>query len=224
LPANRRAVVFDFDGTLFDSLPLVLRALKHALAPYVDEPPTMAIFARLGGPPASFMPQLVGHPRQVPAALRRLDAYHREHSHLLRPFDGARGMLEVLHARGVPLAIWTGRDRESADWLLHENRLADLFNVVVCGDDLPTHKPDPQGLREILTRLGVAPAEALFIGDADVDVLAGHACSVSTVLIRQAREVPPEVRAKAWREVVSPAESYELALAWAEDAEPKRQL
>jgi HAD superfamily hydrolase (TIGR01509 family) len=181
----------------------------------------MAIFGRLGGPPESFMPQLVRDPRHVPAALRRLDDYHREHSHLVRLFAGARGMLEALHTRAVPLAIWTGRDRESADWLLRERGLTGMFDVVVCGDDLPTHKPDPQGLREILARLGVTPAETLFIGDADVDVLAGHACGVPTVLIGHAREVSPEVRAKAWREVVSPTESYELALAWADGSEPK---
>ena len=215
-PTRRRAVVFDFDGTLVDSLPLVLRALSHALAPYVDEPPTMAIFTQLGGPPESFLPSLVGDPRHVPAALRRLDAYHRENSHLIGLFAGARGMLEALHARAVPMAIWTGRDRESADWLLRERQLAGLFDVVVCGDDLPTHKPDPQGLREILARLEVTPAETLFIGDADVDVLAGHACGVPTVLIRHSHEVPPEIRAKTWRVVVTPAEAYELAFEWAE--------
>jgi phosphoglycolate phosphatase-like HAD superfamily hydrolase len=93
------------------------------------------------------------------------------------------------------------------------HRLEDYFHTVLCGDDLPTHKPDPQGLREIIQRLGVTAEETLMIGDADVDVLGGVACAVDTVLIRHARDVDATVSAKAWRTVGSPAEAYELVLA-----------
>lgn len=218
-PSTRpRAVVFDFDGTLFDSLPLVLRALQHALAPYADEAPTMAVFSHLGGPPGSFLPGMVRDPQNVPDAMRRLDEFHREHSQLMRPFDGVLGMLEALHALHVPAAIWTGRDRESAERLLEINRLTEYFAAVVCGDDLPTHKPDPQGLREIFARLGVAAANAIYVGDADVDVLAGHACGVPTIFIRHARTVPETLRPMIWREVHTPAEAYQSVLAWANAA------
>ena len=52
--------------------------------------------------------------------------------------------------------------------------------------------------------------QALFVGDADVDVLAGAACGVRTLLICHDREIDPAVRAKAWRAVVTPAEAYAL--------------
>ena len=206
------AVVFDLDGTLVDSLPLVLRAISHAIEPFGPARPTMEIFARLGGPPDRFMPGLLNDPRDTPAALARMEKFHQENHHMIRPFDGVGVVLEKLRTRDIALAIWTGRDRETTDWLLAHHGLAQYFATVVCGDDLPTHKPDPAGLREILVRLQVPPAETIFVGDADVDVLGGVACKVDTVLIRHGREIEADIQAKSWRTVVSPVEAYEIVL------------
>lgn len=206
------AVVFDLDGTLVDSLPLVLRAITHAIEPFGPARPTMEIFARLGGPPERFMPGLLDDPRNTPVALQRMEDFHRENHHMIRPFDGATVVLEKLRARDVQIGIWTGRDRETTDWLLKHHGLTRFFDTVVCGDDLPSHKPDPSGLREILLRLETPGRETLYVGDADVDVLGGAACHVDTLLIRHSREIPAEVRAKAWRTVISPVEAYEVVL------------
>ncbi len=210
-----RAVIFDLDGTLIDSLPLVLRAFAHALEPF-GRGASMDLFARLGGPPCRIFPSLLGDERHVPAALKRLQAFNRENNHLIRPFYGVTVVLEQLQARGMALAVWTGRDRESTDWLLQKHGFSGFFSVVICGDDLPTHKPDPQGLREIILRLNVDPQEALLVGDADVDVLGGAACGIETLLIGHARTVEEAVLAKAWQTVASPVEAFELVLNRAE--------
>lgn len=206
------AVVFDLDGTLVDSLPLVLAAITHAIEPYGPARPTMEIFARLGGPPERFMPGLITDPRDTAAAVKRMEQFHHENHHLIRPFDGVAAMLEKLRARDVGIGIWTGRDRGSTDWLLAHHGLTAFFDAVVCGDDLPTHKPDPQGLRELMLRLEVPAREMLFVGDADVDVLGGAACDVDTVLIRHGRTVDEAVMARSWRAVPSPADAYDLVL------------
>lgn len=205
------AVVFDLDGTLVDSLPLVLRAFTHALEPFAPRP-TMEIFARLGGPPERIFPQLLGGDRHLPAAMERLSAFNRDNHHLIQPFTGVPVVLEQLRVRGITLAIWTGRDRASTEWLLSRHGLAHFFATTVCGDDLPTHKPEPEGLNEILRRLDVTPHKTLLVGDADVDVLGGFACGIDTVLINHAREVEEAVLAKSWRTVSSPFEAYELVL------------
>ncbi len=202
-----RAVVFDLDGTLIDSLPLVLEAIAHALAPYGARP-TSEIFARLGGPPERFLPTLLEDITHVPEALARMEAFHRSNMHLIRLFAGAIPMLEQLRRERVRLAVWTGRDRASTDILLRLHGLAEHFDTVVCGDDLPSHKPDPAGLREILRRLEVSPAETLFLGDADVDVLGGAGCGVATILIRHARTIDSGIAGQCWRVVASPAEAY----------------
>ena len=206
-----KAVVFDFDGTLVNSLPLVLASIAHAIEPYGGRP-TMDIFAKLGGPPERFLPLLVNDPRAVPDALARMEAYHRANNHLLELFAGAGAMLDALSGIGVQAAIWTGRDRVSTEVLLKSLGLDGRFAAVMCGDDLPTHKPDPEGLREITRRLGVQPVETLFVGDADVDVLGGFACGVDTILIRHAREIADDVLAKSWQAVPTPAAAFDLVV------------
>jgi pyrophosphatase PpaX len=208
---RREAVVFDLDGTLVDSLPLVLRAFSHALEPFGPRP-TMDLFAHLGGPPERIFANLLGGDRHVPAALERLDDFNRDHHHLIRPFDGVHPFLNELRGRGRTLAVWTGRDRETTEHLLQVHQLGGYFSAIVCGDDFATHKPDPEGLRDVLRQVGRPADEAVFVGDADVDVLGGVACGVDTVLIRHAREVTPTVMAQAWRVVGSPYEAYELLL------------
>lgn len=209
-----RAVVFDLDGTLFDSLTPLLQAIAAAVGTHGPKP-TMEIFARLGGPPEVFARELVFDPQHVPIVVRRLAEFHRDHADLLRPFDGARETLLALHALGVRLAIWSGRDRVSALHLLREHGLEGLFSTMVCGDDLPTHKPAPEGMRAILRTLGLAPADVVFVGDADVDVLGGVAAGVETVLIRHARALAPELVVRCREVTAAPRDAYDLVLAWA---------
>jgi HAD superfamily hydrolase (TIGR01509 family) len=206
-----RAVVFDLDGTLIDSLPLVLAAVGHALEPFGSRP-TTEIFARLGGPPERFLGTLLNDLKNLPVALERLETFHRKNAHLIQPYKGVSSLLAALRSAGVQVAIWTGRDRVSADWLLREHQLAGFFATIVCGDDLPSHKPDSEGLREIMRRLGVKPDETLFVGDADVDVLGGVGCGVDTLLIRHSREVELHIASKSWRTVGSPNDAFELVL------------
>ena len=121
-------------------------------------------------------------------------------------------MLTELRALGIQLALWTGRDRVSADWLLKHHQLDTFFSAMVCGDDLPSHKPDPAGLRSIMARLGVTPEETLYVGDADVDVLGGVECGVDTLLIRHEREIELPIATKTWRMVASPREAFAVVL------------
>lgn len=203
-----RAVVFDLDGTLLDSLGFVLRALEHALEPFGVRP-TADIFTRLGGPPHRFLPDLLPDPRGADEVLARLAAFHHTHGHLLEPYQGATALLRELNGAGIKLAVWTGRDRASAEVLLRRHRIEPLLGAIVCGDDLDSHKPDPAGLRVILQRLAVDPAETLFVGDADVDVEGGAAAGVETLLIRHGeRAVAGDVARSCWHSVASAGDAY----------------
>lgn len=205
-----RAVVFDLDGTLVDSMPLVLRAFAHALEPFRPDLSVTDIFHRLGGPPARMMLELTGDETKAAEAMRRLDSFGFDKGSSVEPFAGMHGMLEALHGRGLALAIWTGRDRVTTEAILSAHGLNRYFNAVVCGDDLSTHKPHPEGLVTILQRLNVCPGDTLYAGDADADVLGGAEAGVRTVLISHGRVIEPLIQNKAWRQVGNPAEAYIL--------------
>jgi phosphoglycolate phosphatase-like HAD superfamily hydrolase len=208
--AEIRAVIFDLDGTLIDSMPMVLRAFAHALAPFRPDLDGSGIFQRLGGPPRRTFFELIGNEANADEAMRRLEAFGFENGSSVQPFDGMRRLLEALQADGLQLAIWTGRDRMTTEAIVAAHDLAGLFKTVVCGDDLPTHKPHPRGLQEILARLGLQPHQALYAGDADADVHGGADAGVRTVLINHGREVEAALVQRAWQVVDTPAQAYAL--------------
>jgi pyrophosphatase PpaX len=208
-----RAVVFDLDGTLVDSMPLVLRAFAHALQPACGDLALDVIMARLGGPPDRTFQEMIKDQAQIAEAMRRLRDFSMENWRLIQPFAGMHGLLDELRAAHRSVAVWTGRERESTEWILTENGMEVKLAAVVCGDDLPTHKPHPGGLEEALRQLSVTREQALFVGDADVDVMAGAAGGVRTILITHERPVAAEVLVKAWRTVVTPAEAYAIVKA-----------
>jgi phosphoglycolate phosphatase len=209
-PIRLRAVIFDLDGTLIDSMPLVLRAFAHALTPFRPDLDENAIFLRLGGPPARTLLELTGDEEKAAEAMLRLEAFGFQNGQLVDAFAGMRGFLEQLQARGLKLAIWTGRDRYTTEAILKAHDLTGFFAAVVCGDDLDTHKPHPGGLREILVRLGLQAAETLYAGDADADVLGGAEAGVRTVLITHGRDIDPAIRDRAWQVVDNPEQAYLL--------------
>lgn len=206
--AGIRAVVFDLDGTLIDSMPLVLQAFAHALAPYRPDLDEAGIFHKLGGPPERMLLELTGDARKAAGAMARLEAFGFENGALVAPFAGMQAMLGALRAGGIRLAIWTGRDRRTTAAILAAHALSDHFETVVCGDDLPSHKPHPEGMAEILRRLELAPSQVLYAGDADADVLGGAAAGVRTILIHHGRDIDGAVAARAWKIVPDPAYAY----------------
>ena len=205
-----KAVVFDLDGTLIDSMPLVLRAFAYALEPFRPDLSEQDVFLRLGGPPERTLTELIGSQEGAREAMRRLETFGFSNSHGVQPFAGMREMLMAVHERGLGLAVWTGRDRATTEEILRTHGLGAFFAVVVCGDDFPTHKPHPGGMREILRRLAVSPGEVLFAGDADADVLGGAEAGVRTLLIRHGRSIEVGVVARVWRTVDTPADAYQI--------------
>jgi HAD superfamily hydrolase (TIGR01509 family) len=205
-----KAIVFDLDGTLVNSMPLVLSGYAHAIEGLHVPMTEGEIIARLGGPPDRFFAQILSDPARIVTALDRLERYFRKHGELIQPFEGATELLEFLRRRSVRVGIWTGRERASAEQIMTRHGIADQIDVAVFGDDLPTHKPDPAGLDEVLRRLEIERGDALFVGDADVDVLAGHEIGVTTLLIRHGRQVAPEIQSKAARVVEMRAEMYSI--------------
>jgi len=209
MSAAVRAVVFDLDGTLLDSMTLVLRVYGEVLAPYRPGLTDESLLAMLGGPPDRLFEKLIGDPVRTKAALARLDALAGEKWPSIEAFPRMAETIDFLAERCAG-GLWTGRERASTEQLLRRHGLSGRVQACVCGDDLASHKPDPEGLREVLRQLGVGADEAIFVGDADVDVRAGAAAGVRTILIHQGRTVAAEVRERAWRIVGTATEAYTL--------------
>jgi pyrophosphatase PpaX len=214
LPVNKRlGIVFDLDGTLVNSVPMVLASFTYAIKVFQETPSPLDIFAKLTGPADICLRNLLDDESNLPEAMNRLIDYNSKHRHQIVPFAGAVEMLEALLKNQTEVALWTGRDRETTDEILTAHDLWKYFQVVVCGDDFRSHKPDPEGLVHILGELSLKNSDVLFVGDADVDVLAGYASQVPTMLIRHARTVSNHIKGLCREWVETPQQAYEIVLA-----------
>lgn len=211
LPEKQRlSVVFDLDGTLVNSMPMVLASFRYAIEVFQEAPPPFEIFHKLAGPADICLRNLLEDERNLPDAMDRLLEYNRTHHHQIIPFEGAVQMLDGLLRNKTEVALWTGRDRRTTEEILEAHSLWKYFQKVVCGDDFASHKPDPEGLVHILDELSLTNSEVLFVGDSDVDVLAGHACQVPTMLIRHNRTVSQQVRNLCREWVETPQQAYQI--------------
>lgn len=177
-----RAVLYDFDGTLADSTELIMRCFRHTMTTHLDACPPDEDWLRGFG--QTLESQIRRFARTEAEAAAMLDTYrvHQDglHDGMLRPFPGAAETVSALAARGVRLAIVTSKRRRTALRGMALCGLVDHFPVIVTPEDVRNPKPDPEPVLHALERLGVAPREALFVGDSPHDVAAGRAAGTRT--------------------------------------------
>ncbi|MNI47948.1 Pyrophosphatase PpaX [compost metagenome] len=92
--------------------------------------------------------------------------------------------MQLLKEQGIKIAIITGKGKRAFQISSEALNMHGLFELAVTGDDVDKPKPDPEGIYAALNTLGVAPAEAVFIGDSNADILAGKAAGLRTYAVR----------------------------------------
>jgi HAD superfamily hydrolase (TIGR01509 family) len=185
-----RAVIFDFDGTLF-RLGTDYPALRRALAERLPE-----IFAGTsgGGAAASLASYLASSTRpQREPILALLATHEAEGVDRGGFFPDARQLLQALHQRGVPFAIYTRNCRATIDAAFGGEDLPRPAALVGIDDDVPP-KPDPRATRLLLDRLGVAANRCVMVGDTSHDMAVGRDLGIPRVLRRnpQLARVPAD--------------------------------
>ncbi len=204
-----RGIVFDLDGTLVDTMPLVVRAVAYALEPFMVPPSPAEIYRRVAGPAARCLCALLGGEHHVPEASRRLYEYAQRHRGEVDLFPGSVAVLDELRERGFPVALWTGRDRASATIILQRHDLRRCFVECVFGDTLESHKPDPAGLLRLADAMGLPASSLLMVGDAEVDVLGAAGAGAQALLIHDERAVSPQVLALEPQLASNPEAAYD---------------
>jgi pyrophosphatase PpaX len=174
-------VIFDLDGTLVDTIDLILTSFRHASQEVLGEVLPDEVFLRdVGVPLATQMRSFSEeHAEELLVAYRAHNAAH--HDELIREYEGTGPVLDELRRRGKRLAVVTSKLNSVAQRGLDCFGLGDYFDFVIGADDVTAHKPDPHPLLEAAKRLGVAPEVCAYVGDAPFDMMAARGAGMVSI-------------------------------------------
>jgi len=179
--ADFEAFIFDFDGTIADTYPVIMNAFNAFAIKYTGREWNIDEIVGLFGPPESdIIGNLVCDELREEAIEYYYCAYQDLHNGDIL-YEGMDELLAHLEDNGIGMAIFTGKGRRSTDITLKKLNLEKKFRPVVTGDDVNRGKPHPEGLLKVLDELKVAPDKTAMIGDHRSDILAGKAAGVFTV-------------------------------------------
>src|SRR5690606_27722222 len=176
-------VFFDLDGTIADTIPLIIASYQHAfrtvLAREVEEITARAWIGR---------PLLAALLEESPDHGHELDRVYREWNianteRLIRSYPGIPELLATLDSAGLRLGVVTSKRRTLAAMALRLVGIEDHIGIAAGLEDTPVHKPDPAPLLHGARTLGADPAECVYVGDATVDVLSAQAAGMAAIAV-----------------------------------------
>jgi phosphoglycolate phosphatase len=165
-------IVFDWDGTLFDSTGLIVRCIQSACRDIgaevpSDEAAAYVIGLGLNDALKHAVPGL--DPSRYPELGQRYRQHYFARQHELVLFDGVLPMLQALKDRNHWLAVATGKSRRGLDEALAQSALGSLFDSTRTADETAS-KPHPMMLEQLMRELGADPHRTLMIGDTTHDL------------------------------------------------------
>jgi pyrophosphatase PpaX len=182
-PPAYKAVVFDLDGTLVDSVELITVSFQHAIREVLGrEASREEAVAHVGTPLREQMIKISPeHADDLVAVYREFN--HREHDRMLKLYDGILDLLNHLTRAGVKLGLVTSKSRATTQMAFDLTGIDVYFDATVCCDEAPGNKPSAEPILFCLAGLGVAPEDAAYVGDSPADVQAAHAAGVTAVAV-----------------------------------------
>lgn len=177
-----RAIIFDFDGTLANTLPICYYAFQSVFKRFDNREITPSeILVMFGPSEVGIIRENLLNPHKEEAIEYFYQQYSQFHQDLIEVNQDIHELVTSLKGADIKLGIFTGKAKRSLDISLEQLHMEGLFDVIITGDDVRNPKPDPEGLLKALALLEVESSEAVFVGDSDADVIAGKQSGIFTI-------------------------------------------
>ena len=180
-----RAVLFDLDGTLVDSLEDLTDAVNHTRNAFLHPPLTADAVRRMVGKGARHLLRQVlpdASETDVNRALELFLEFNRQHiADKSRLFPGIREILHELAARDIRMAVISNKNEALSSLLLENLGINNLFESVTGGDTYRERKPAPLPLLKTAEMMGIAPNECIMVGDSINDIQAGQQANIASI-------------------------------------------
>jgi len=179
--------LFDLDGTIIDSIELILRSYRHTMAQHRGNepmPPDDMWIQGLGTPLWAQFGQITADKDEIEAMVQTYRTYNlTHHDALVTPYEGVVAEIRRLKEHRKRLGVVTSKLHDGAIRGLRVSALDDAFDVVIGCDDVTHPKPRPEPVLKALEKLGAAAAETVFVGDSRHDMESGRAAGVKTAAV-----------------------------------------
>ena len=176
------AVLFDLDGTLIDTIGLLLECARHTFVGRTPAPTDEEWIAGIGTPLRNQFAAYTSSEEEIEQLTQRYRAFQREHhDRLTTAFPGVLEVLDELESRGHPMGIVTSKSNEMMDRGLEWVGIMRHMKTRIGMDNAKRHKPDPHPVQAALEELEYEPSESIFVGDSPHDIASGNAAGVTTV-------------------------------------------
>jgi pyrophosphatase PpaX len=177
------AVVFDLDGTIADTIPLTIFALKEAVR-LIEGKELMddEVLKEFGPVDTDIVKAFVQKEKHSDAQELYVKIFQDYFNDYVKPIPGISELLEFLNFNGVKVGLFTGRGMRMTKIVIDKLGINDYFKTVVSGELTKKPKPDPEGIKIALKNLGVNSSQNIYVGDFDVDILASKAAGTLSVL------------------------------------------
>lgn len=192
---EKSLIIFDWDGTLMDSVGLIVDAMRHAAKQHgltVTDDATKSI---IGIALVDAFPMLFPNDSdKYDTLLATYSSYYVQHCDNDKLFDGIKELLADLHTQGKTLAVATGKKRQGLARVLPNSGLAPFFAITKTADET-AGKPNPLMLQEILAETGKTVDDAVFVGDSIHDIRMANNIGMDSIAVSYGCETA-EVLAK----------------------------
>lgn len=174
-----RCIIWDLDGTIANTLPLCVKALKRAIEPLLGRVLSDAeIIDTFGPSEEGTIRALI--PNQFERAMHDFLVIYRElHEMCSTPFDGITEILDSAKKRGIRVAMVTGKGKTTTNITLDLYGIRSYFEVIEYGSPLGPRKVE--GIKSIIKQFAIAPHECVYVGDAPGDIIASREAGVLAI-------------------------------------------
>ena len=185
-----KAVIFDLDGTLANTLPLCIQAFRQSVEPLINRSISDAEIIATFGPSeeGTIMALAPDHYEKGVAAY--LHFYRELHGMCAEPFDGIPTLLNTLKSKGIRIAMVTGKGKHSTAISLKHFQLDHYFEFIETGSSKGPQKAE--GIQEVINSLDVEAGEIIYVGDAPSDITASRKAGILVVAAAWAETAEPE--------------------------------
>ena len=182
--ARPKAIIFDMDGTLVSSLPVIYHCENEISRKYLKTSLTLEDVISKFGPPAHTiirdMTRNLSDEVQSRAVADYYECYRTYISSRGLVFPGITELLRKIKSSGRRLALFTGVEKAMMEYTLNPFGLSEFFQVRIAADDVQKSKPDPEGINLALRRIEADAKESMYVGDSPADIVAGRRAGVLT--------------------------------------------